>query len=226
MNIGFYRELEKYFIQTEEKNITKDITNINHFDLGVIKIKTPYKNFGLPLIFTKDKNSIDNAAIVKFTSDEICICFSNELLEKCLNEDNLDIMYAICAHEIGHYLSGHFNNDINNNFLNIKTEEQKFLFSEYKRLQTNSSYTLYMRNVLTSLLRGGCTIKELEADLKALNFITFDNLISMHIKLLHKDNIFTRIEKLNRIKYLEKYISENKIDIEDYELDIEFNKPN
>lgn len=228
MTPSFYKELRKHFIQLEEKvsSEKEDCSTIGFYTIGVLNVRTPEKEFSIDVAYSEERSKISHAAITLLKDGSYVIIFNIDLLSETLGSVTMDIL-GICAHEIGHFLAGHFDEDTTSkNILNYKPEDQLFLASEYHRLKTDAAYDAYMNTLLYSLLKGGCNTREYEADLIALKMVDISCLTAIHLETMNETNIFSKIEKMNRIKQLTKYVNKYEIERTGYGLELVLTKTN
>jgi len=221
--LSLFREFIKFFIRVEGGGKEDKIDTLTFNVIGNVKVKTPEKEFEFPLAVTIDDAFNKTASLFKSKDGAIRIVFYIDFLSKLLNHPFRNALLATCAHEVGHYLAGHFDNDTSSAYLNVKPEIQQFFFNRYSETKDVKDENNYMRCVATCLLKGGVIVRELEADIQALNFIDLADVVHMHsLDFDNKKNPFTVLEKVNRIKQLNAYAQKYEIDTEGYELLVEF----
>lgn len=205
-----FKEIEDLFLAADAKQV-KAFTKIDPIKIGKLRVKTPERKFTIDLGSVTGRHIIPEAAIVTgFGLKRTMICFESSFLTSIRENENHHVLRGVCAHEVGHYLSGHLTKTgRGKSYLNVNREDQKFLFAEHTRLSTRSSYQTYKRCVFLSLLKGGCDDRELEADIQALNFVSITDMIMTHMSGILTASVFSRIETSNRIKWLMKHLEEN-----------------
>lgn len=218
-NLRFMREFFKFFHRSEMDGITSSSDVMNTKEVGEINIITPKGKETISLAITDEKRNTQNTAwMIKTIDGRFIVIFHIDYFIKQLFSHNMDALYATVAHEIGHYLCGHFENAPSAS-LDVKREVQDFFHKQYEHSPTPANEVAYMRSVFFALLKGGVVIRELEADMMALKFVPVANLVHIHTQDFDdKVNVFTVVEKVNRIKRLNHYAENNDIDKEGYNL--------
>lgn len=223
-NLKFMREFFKFFHQVENDpvNDVNDFSKFNSLEVGVVSVKTPTGKKNFPLHITQEKRQAHNTAwIVRLVNGRLIILFYLDCFMQCIDTPNMNGLYATVAHEVGHYLAGHFDRTPNKN-LDIKTEEQEFFIKQYQANPTLQNEMRYMRCLFFALLRGAVNIAEIEADMIALKLVPLADLVHIHTQDFNNhSNPFTIVEKVNRIKWLNRYYEMKRIDSTGYELHIE-----
>lgn len=221
-NLKFMREFFKFFHQTDnaafEDTETSSFTSL---EVGVVRVTTPKGVKQFPLHITQQKRQTLNTAwIVKLVGGKLIIVFYIDCFMQSIDTPYLNGLYATVAHEVGHYLAGHFDREPNKN-LDIKTAEQEFFIKQYQANPTPENEIRYMRCLFFALMRGGVNIAELEADMIALKLVPLAELVHIHTQdFKNEENPFTVVEKVNRIKWLNNYCENNKIKSEGYDLSV------
>lgn len=226
-NLKFMREFYKFFHRTEMSVDGTDNDKLKTLTVGEIHVITPDKVFEIPLHITmKNRQTINTAFIMKTIDDKFAVVFHLDCFMELLGTPSLNGLYATVAHEIGHYLAGHFEGSPNKN-LDIKTPEQEFFIAEYNKNPTPAIEHQYMRCLFFALLKGGVNIAELEADMLALKFVPLSELVHIHtLDFRNEENPFTVVEKVNRIKRLNALYQGKDIDTTGYSLYIKLYDPN
>lgn len=226
-NLKFMREFFKFFHKTEtqvqENYPESDVFNTK--EIGVVNVMSPEGFVNIPLKITPDERDVLNTAwMMKTVGGEYAIVFHIDHFVKCYGSEDMNDLYATVAHEIGHYLAGHFEKNANGN-VDVKPEVQEFFFNRYQGNKTEANEVAYMRSVFFALLKGGVIIKEIEADLIALRFVELNDLVHIHTEdFQNKKNPFTVLEKVNRIRRLNKFSEDNDIDRQGYSLYIKLHE--
>lgn len=220
-------QLEKHFIEIENSNIQKTNNSITYREIAEISVESPDKNIKVKLVISEGNLLSEHGEIISTTDDEILISLPNTFFEAISRDSNgYTHLFCIIAHEIGHLLSGHFELEEKKNWLSHNTEDQIFFYKSMVSSETekekNTHYKNYMSATLKSLLKGGYDIKEMEADKIALKFVDINDLMALHILTLSKNNVFCRIEKINRIKRLQKEEGKNPTNRDGYSLNVVF----
>ena len=225
LNLGMFREFVKFFKRNDVDHNELKSNLIGLKDIGKIKVKTPAEEITFPLSITDRDDGSQSAYMAKMTNGDIHVVLHIDYFCQVMEHDFFPIFTGTIAHEVGHYLAGHFNGGIINEYLNVKEEVQRFFASRYQETKSLKDEHCYMRSVAASLLKGGVFNMELQADLQALHFVSLSDLIHTHsIDLDNKENIFPVMEKVNRINLLNKIVSDKPVNREGYELHIEFYK--
>lgn len=228
-NLKFMREFFKFFHKTDTGVEENNDTNFKSLPVGMVHVLTPQGLTKIPLHITQDeRQTLNTAWVVELVDGRIMILFHLDCFMESLDTPEMNGLYATVAHEVGHYLAGHFGGKANKN-LDIKTEDQEFLIKQYHANPSTENEMRYMRCLFFSLLRGAVNIAELEADLIALKFVPLAELVHIHtLDFKDEKNPFTVVEKVNRIKRLNAIVGQKKIDTQGYSLFIhlyDMNKP-
>lgn len=111
---------------------------------------------------------------------------------------------AVIAHEVGHYCCEHIIHQGYGRQLDVDTERlEKLSKIASDKNSTDRDFKNYARGLFFSLLRGGVTVREKEADLVASFYVPVDDLIAVHSEdLIPKYSLAARLEKANRLKFL------------------------
>lgn len=225
--------LKKFFedfikVETREADNGVSTTKVTYYDkvFGEVRYKTPnsdVKKIDVRLL-RDNKNTLNYTSVIKTTNDYIFIGVSETDFDLFNTDDGWNIFIGIISHEVGHILAGHF--DITNvtngpGRIDVNKPAQIFLFSRYLEDSTESNLYAYLKTLFFGLLKGGCFEKELEADMNALKFVEVSTLVSVHgLDLDSKHNVYTALEKKNRISRLLNYAKHNQIDRKGYELSL------
>lgn len=220
-NLKFMREFFKFFRTTEGDARVDDSLNMSTREVGEINVITPTDKYTFVLAITNDGHTNNTAYMVKTVDGNFIVVLHIDYFIKQVYSDNMNGLYAVVAHEIGHYLAGHFEQEADA-FVDVKREVQQFFFNRYKEDTTLANEISYMRSVFFSLLKGGVVVRELEADLTALRFVPVADLVHVHSQDFNNPkNVFTVVEKVNRIKRLNQYVEDHDIEREGYHLFIQ-----
>lgn len=146
-----------------------------------------------------------NAIFATFVDGSVAIGLTVEYFSKV----SLGRLMGVIAHELGHHLCDH-NSKEHVNVLNLKsdkTERLQLLWENEKcRLRQAIYADQFYRTQLSAIIQGAVLVRELEADLKALEYVPVDHLIAAHSEDLNNKYIssYSRQEKINRISVLSK----------------------
>lgn len=223
-NLKFMREFFKFFHKTENSIEEDDKSTFKSMPVGEITVTTPKEVVKFPLHVTLEDyaTSLNTAWVVRTVDGRTVVIFHLDCFTASVNTPNMNGLFATIAHEVGHYLAGHFDNEANKN-LDIKTPEQEFFIKLYQSNPTAETEMRYMRCLFFALLKGAVTIAELEADLLALRFVPLAELVHIHTQdFRNEKNPFTVLEKVNRINRLNRLMQDRPINTQGYELSIEF----
>ena len=122
-----------------------------------------------------------------------------------LNHIVVSNVMAILAHEVGHILSGHFDTN-KESYITANKDKQDLYLAKYRKDEKEVDYKLLNRAIFFGILKNGMLSHELEADMKALEYVSVKDLIKLHSSYLDEGTIVTKMEKVNRIAYLSKLI--------------------
>lgn len=227
-NLKFMREFFKFFHRTENSVDESNAPDLKTLTVGEIHALTPDKGLvKIPLHITmQDRQTLNTAWMIRTVENTFAVVFHLDCFMASINTPDMNGLYATVAHEIGHYLAGHFENKPNGN-LDIKSAEQDFFINQYYANPTPENEAKYMRCLFFALLKGGVNIREIEADLMALKFVPLSELVHIHtLDFRDEKNPFTVVEKVNRIKRLNAMVQDKPIDTKGYSLYIELFDPN
>lgn len=197
MNLELYRGLLKEFMFQEERSVENvDISDLKK--VGVIHFqdlerKDKSLDFYLNYAYTGDGS---DAYLMIFTDGSLAVTIAAKYFAKC----EMNRLMATIAHEVGHYVCEQHNNEDYGRQLNLKHERLVRLSSE--AYEDPSKARSYYRATLFSLLRGGVTLRESDADACASLYVPVDDLILVHTEDFSHPNKFAVQEKFNRVKWL------------------------
>ena len=214
-------QLFKLFLDRDVDQ-TEEATTITHskFPLLKIKVTTPETTLTLDAYLSGQQSNF-STSVVKTKKGDLFIVLDSAAVQMYLADDMSEVFRALVSHEIGHVLSGHFDEDSDKSWVTVNKADQVFLYDRYQENPTFNNKMAYARSVFFSLMRGGVLDKEIEADMVALSFCTVESLITLHGFDLEKmDNPFTVLEKKNRIVELLRHWKETAIDRSGYTLEI------
>lgn len=208
MRLSLFKQIWQEYEKHEIIGTSRDIrdANIRLRPIGKVVFEDyrypgyPLKE--LPLYSTATENESDFMAI-KTIDDEVSIVVHDRALES--TPDHL--FKCIIAHEVGHWLAGHFDKKPDaNNFDELLYNDQRFpeLIKDYKRDDSDYNFYRVHRHVLKGLLRGGILKKEIEADYGASKFIPMQDILLIHSCDMMAKNPFASLEKRNRINFISK----------------------
>lgn len=197
MNLELYRGLLKEFMFQEERSVENvDISDLKK--VGVIHFqdlehKDKSLDFYLNYAYTGDGS---DAYLMLFTDGSLAITVAAKYFAQC----QMNRLMATIAHEVGHYVCTHQTNENYGRQLHNKHERLTQLSSE--AFDNPDKACSYYRATLFSLLRGGVTLRESEADACASLYVPVDDLILIHTEDFSHPNKFAVQEKFNRVKWL------------------------
>ena len=221
-----FDELLKFFINQEEVDEIKDHASLKSSKVGYAIVMTPTVEFKINIYVTPEVEKLSHAAIILTKEGERFICFNTDLFFDILSngEFGMKTIRAICAHEIGHLIADHLGANKPKGLLTVNDEEQERaikVIETVDKKEAKEAYKGYMSTTLRSILSGGCLQDELVADLISLRFCKIQHVVNAHLLTTNK-NVFTKIEKFNRVKALQDYVSTETIPREGYGLQLVF----
>lgn len=149
-----------------------------------------------------DKDSLWLPSMVNTTDGDTFVLIS----EKDFFGWDMNYLFAVLAHELGHFISGHLGSGQKESWLDKRVDAQKrtlVLAEQYSKLgNADRYYRRYSASCFSALLDGAVLDLELEADLVALRYVPVSDLISIHARDLLAVNHAVRLEKHNRIARL------------------------
>lgn len=156
----------------------------------------------LALCMTSSENEA-GFMVVKTTDDEVSVVVHKNIIET--TPDHL--FKCIIAHEIGHWLAGHFDKTtVSGHSGEILYKDSKLpeLIKNYERDNCDFNFYRIHKHVLKGLLRGGILKKEIEADYGASKYIPLQDILLIHSGDMMAKNPFASLEKRNRINFISK----------------------
>lgn len=187
----FKQQLVKELIAFETKNAPPVENNEETFtaQFGYVhyKVGDDIGKLDLEMGFKGPSN-----CLVKYKTGKISIVINNvDFVQKNFSE-----IETIIAHELGHYLSGHFDNG-DSAYLSMYESESKIAVN-------NDDQDQHAYWTSRSVADGGYIIREMQADTIAAHFVGIDRVFHMQMSdAFSHDNLTVTIEKLNRLKYLD-----------------------
>lgn len=193
LTLSQYKKVINIF-ETIENGAKKDkLTHVNDTaQLEVIFENLEGVNESIKICL--DDRVVD-AIIVKNTEGVFSIIINPDLL------NNLESLFGAVAHEVGHYLSGHLNSTRSNG-ISSNLRKQELYKGRFYETKEDKDADRYLRATYFGLFKGGVFNKELEADMKALEYVSTQTLIHMHLYFSKNENHILKLERMNRIQLL------------------------
>jgi len=211
MKKSMLKNLLDEFIRIEESNRGKPTSTITRGKVGKLIISTPDQTYELPIAHVVEFNDILDTTLIETSDGEVFIGVAKNIVDMIMENDvRMNLVWAILAHEAGHYVSEHLNTYVTvNGFdegksLDVRERQQQLAIDRYLNNPTESNYRRYMLTLLTCLLRGACHKAEIEADMLACKFVSITDMIMCCAYSDNKNNIFTALENHNAIQRLKK----------------------
>lgn len=200
------KHFKNFFDHYKACDVSVDVSETDSLYLGYIgtvKVKTPTKTLEYEIFHSEN---VDTCSAIRTTSEDFIIVFSTDFLNnECVIHNVATVLKGIIAHELGHLINGDLEAGSDNlGWLTINKETQIRLFEIARTTGMAKDEDRYYRCVLSSMMRGGCLEKELNADLTALRFVPLEDIVYIHSLSFEKikDNPYTTLEKVNRIRFL------------------------
>jgi hypothetical protein len=206
MRLSLFKQIWQEYVKHEIDSPSTDRTGSSIMLAPIGKIV--YQDFnvqGFPvkemvLNRTNTKGDTDFFALLT-TTGEFSIVVHDDALATTPDQK----FRAIMAHEIGHYVMGHFED-----WHKKKTKNQVLyhdsklfdLLNKYEKDRSDFNFYKAQRHMLKSLLRGSILRQELEADYGASKYVSKQDIIYIHSTDMKQDNPIVSLEKRNRIDFI------------------------
>ena len=211
MKKSMLKNLLDEFIRIEESNMEKPTLTITHSQVGKLIILTPDQTYELPIVHVVEFNDVSDTSLIETSDGEVFIGVAKNVVDMIMENDvRMNLVWAVLAHEVGHYVSEHLNTYVTIDGINegksldIRGRQHQIAIDRYLNNPTESNYRRYMLTLLTCLLRGACHKAEIEADIMACKFVGITDMIMCCACSDNKNNIFTALENHNAIQRLKK----------------------
>ena len=187
------RKLSEYY--DEGDDYVNDQSTLNYIHAGHVEYEDSGVLKTIPLVII-GKDYKGSTALVRTGNDELLIAVT---YYDFIQDDNR-IFYAVIAHELGHLLSGHMEYKKNKIHTSVNKDKVACLYN--KALNDDKYNNRYLRAVTSSILKGGMLELELEADIKASEYVPPSHLAIVHSYCTLEKSKLAIKEKENRVRYL------------------------
>lgn len=208
MNLTFYKELVKELAKADSagSDANGPISPMI-IDAGLVEFEVPEPivdkkaTWTLPFYIEANNPKAMCGYLADFVDGDIAVVISQQYF---VNADTTRLM-AVIAHEVGHYILGHHKDSSYGRQLNVRTERLETLSRKAGQEDASQKdHDCYVRAAMFSLLRGGCLVRETEADTAASIYVPVNDLILVHSEDLDHPNPAAVLEKKNRLVWLNK----------------------
>lgn len=186
------RKLFEYYVEGDD--FVNNQSTLSYVPAGYVEYEDSAVLKTIPLVITS-KDYKGSSSLVRTDSDELLIAVTYY----DFIQDDSRIFYAVIAHELGHLLSGHMEDKKNKIHTTVNKDKVAYLYN--KALNNDKYNNRYLRAVVSSILKGGMLELELEADIKASEYVPPSHLALIHSECTLEKSKLAIKEKENRVKY-------------------------